>query len=81
MSHTSRAPRADEKHGVDYVFADKDAISIALDAGDMMCVTDEDDEMYGLRRDRVVDVQGVCVCVVICLGFGVYVCTCVCMYV
>ncbi len=51
-------------------------VSIALDAGGMMCVTDEDGEVYGLRRDRVVDVQGVCVYV--CMYVRMYVCMYAC---
>jgi len=71
VSHTTRKPRNGEKDGVDYIFTDKEAMSIAMQAGEFLCVTEVEGELYGVKKDRVdtVTASGR-VCVISCSKLG-----------
>lgn len=53
VSHTTRMKREGEKDGADYVFTDREVMSIAIQAGEFLCVTEIDGELYGVKKERI----------------------------
>ena len=53
LSHTTRAPRAGEKDGVEYIFTDREAIQIGQEGGDFLSTLEIEGELYGTTRNRL----------------------------
>jgi len=71
VSHTTRARRGVEREGSDYIFTTREAMSIAIQAGEFLAVTEEDGELYGIKKERVETVTSSGrVCIVTCSKAG-----------
>jgi guanylate kinase len=53
VSHTTRKPRAGERHGVDYFFTDRNSFLRMVDAGDFLEWTEYQGQLYGTTRSFV----------------------------